>query len=337
MKKSSILIVVLVAISIFSFANLKSFAADYNPIEAGDIEQQLSLSATPSNPKRGDTVTFTVSAYGTNLNSATISWSVGGRQIQKDVGLTTFTLQAGKNGDAQKVTVVVSSTNSPSISKSITVSSQEVSLIYEASSYTPPFYKGKGLFTKEGDVTFIALPNLISNGTRLNPKNLIYKWIINDTVQGSMSGYGKNTFAYTSNILGQDVLVEVQVSSIDGTVKGNALLIISPNDPVMLFYERSPLYGTLFNKELSTNTMALKDTEVSVGAFPYFSRATLKTAANLQYSWTINGDPILIPKSQSYATFRNSTNQKGSTIIGALFEDTERILQGARGSLTINF
>ncbi len=342
MKKSSILFVFLLIVFTFvcfSYFAQKSSAQSYDPIQSGDIQQQVTLDVTPTNPNPGDTVTFTLAAYGTDLNADSISWSVNGKVVQQDTGLTTFSVTAGDKGVVQNVSAdITPSDGSPDIIKTASVSSQEVPIIYEASGYTPPFYKGKAIFTKEGDITFIAMPNLFTpSGASVNPKNLIYKWTIDGTVQGSLSGYGKNTLSYTEDILGKDVLVQVDVSSLDGSITGTGSMLVSPEEPEMMFYEKNPLYGTLFNTELGANDFQMTDSEVTVGAYPYYASAVLKSDPTLKYSWSINGNPIAQAENQNYATFRNSTNQKGSSVIEAILENSARILQGATGSVKINF
>jgi hypothetical protein len=224
----------------------------------------------------------------------------------------------------------------PIITKKVTVSPQEVALIYEADSYIPPFYKGKGLFNQEGTVRFVALPNMTAaNGTRLNPNNLIYKWIINDTVQGSMSGYGRNSFVYKSGILGGKVKVEVEVSSTDGKTKGRGLMISSPQDSEVLIYEKNPLFGILYNKELSYTDFRLQDKEITLKTEPFSLSTT--NGSGLTYRWSINGGAIPVPENQNYVTLRNSTGQQGTSLINVLVNNPTHILQRTSKSIPINF
>jgi hypothetical protein len=334
-------VVVVLASTLFGASQIvraQTDASSYNPVTAGDIQEQISGDMSPTNPAPGDTVTMTLTAYGTDLNNATISWSVNGTQVQKDTGLTQFSVQAGNNGETKKVTAVINTSSGVTVTKSFVVSAQDVSIVYEADSYVPPFYKGKGLYNKEGTVTLVAMPNLVSSsGAKLNPKSLIYKWTIDGTVQGSKSGYGKNTYVYTGSILAKDVLFQVDVSSIDGTVTGRGTMLLSVEDPQVLLYEKNPLYGIMFNKELSSNGFNLNDTETSIFAVPYSMSADTAQDSSLTYVWTLNGSTIPVPQSQNYATFRNSSGQKGSSAISVLVSSATHLLQQAGNSLSINF
>lgn len=311
-----------------------SSAQSYNPLQTGDIQQQVTMEASPQYPKANEVVNITVAAYGTNLNASTISWSVNGKVAQSGTGATAFSTNSGNYGETKTVTAYIQPAGQPAITKTLSISPQEVSIIYEADSYIPPFYKGKGLFNREGTVKFVAMPNMTAGGVRLSPSTLIYKWIINDTVQGSMSGYGKNSFAYTSGILGETVKVEVEVSTADGKTKGKGLMITAPQSSEALMYEKNPLYGILYNKEIGSNEFHLKDKEVTLKAEPFFVSTI---ASNLQYQWSINGGQIPVPVGQSYVTLRNATGQQGTSLINVVVNNTTHLLQQISKSVPINF
>ncbi len=332
MKHTLLIIILIIATS-----PLIGIAQTYNPLQTGDVQQQITLDVSPQYPKANEIVDISISAYGTNLNAASISWSVNGKVIQSAIGATKFSINSGNYGETKKVLVIIRPTGQPEINRSLTIAPQEVSLIYEADSYTPPFYRGKGLFNKEGTVRFVAMPNMTSStGARLNSSSLIYKWIINDTVKGSMSGYGKNSFQYTSSILGEAVKVEVEVSSTDGKIKGKGIMITMPNASEILMYEKNPLYGILYNRDVGSNNFTLKDSEVTIKAEPFFL-STPQAKTGLKYTWTINGGVIPVPIGQDYVTLRNSTGQQGTSLIGVIVNNTTHLLQKISGSAPINF
>ena len=323
----------LILLLVTAYASAQSF----DPIGSGLISQQISSTVSPENPAPGQDVTISLSAYGTDLTKANISWSVNGTRIQQGTGMTQFTLAAGKSGEAKNVAATISPSNGPDITKTFSVSSQDVSIIYESDGYVPAFYKGKAAYAKEGTVTLVAIPNLVANGTKLSPSALTYKWIVNETVQGSKSGFGKNSFIYTGSILDTETFVRVEVSSASGATKGSATILLSPQNPEVLIYEQNPLYGMMLNKELSSNGFSLNGKEATVSAIPFSTSAAKLNDGTLSYDWSINGQTIPVPKTQSYATFRNTTGQEGSSLIGVSVSNTTHLLQMMRNSLTINF
>ncbi len=312
-------------------------AQSFDPIGTGVINQQVSTVVNPENPREGQDVTISLTAYGTNLNAANISWTINGSRVEGGVGVTQITFNVGKIGETKRVVATIFPQSGPTITKSFTVSAQEVAIIYESDGYVPPFYKGKGVYAREGTVTLVAVPNLISKGVKLNPNTLTYKWIVDGTVQGSKSGYGRTSFVYTGSILGEDSIIEVEASSVSGNVKGRGLILLSPLSPEVRLYERNPLYGVLLNKELTTNGFSLKDTEATISAIPYSTSAAKLSDGTLSYVWTINNSTIPVPASQSFATFRNSTGQTGTSIVGVTVNNTAHLLQTMKTTLDINF
>lgn len=310
----------------------------YDPLQNGEIKPQIETSMSNENPAPGETVTLTLNGYGININSATISWSVNGTRVQSGTGLNEFSITAGKNGEVKTVTATINASNFPAVTKTFNVTPQDVSIVYETDSYTPPFYKGRALFAKEGTVTLVAMANLISpSGAKLNPNSLVYTWRIDGTVLGSMSGYGKKSISYTGSILARQVLVEVEVSTADKKTKGKGLTLLYPQNPEVMFYEKSPLYGIMFNKELSSNQFSLKGSEITLEAVPYSVSASSPFSSNLEYSWAINNNIIPVPQYQNYATFRNTAGQNGNASVSVTLNNNSQLLQQASKTVLINF
>src|SRR4051812_7374844 len=70
-------------------------------------EAIISVTVSPENPQPNQTATFTVSSYSSNLDVASISWYVNGRQISRGTGMKTFSTQIGAIGTKTSVKVVV--------------------------------------------------------------------------------------------------------------------------------------------------------------------------------------------------------------------------------------
>lgn len=329
MKKAFIVIFILLGLTLVSF-----FA---NAQQTGlGIEEQVSIGAIPQNPRPGQSVTVTVDAYGTDLNSSTITWSVNGKVIEKGVGKKSFTTTIGANGAYLTVVASIVTSAGSNIQKTITVSSQEVDLLWEGTGYTPPFYKSKTFYIQEGSAKLLAVPNMYSKtGVKLDPSKLVYTWKVNDTVLGSLSGYGKNSLVYEGTILLKDTKIEVVVSSVDGTT-GSGLIILTPQSPLVLMYENSPLYGILSNKAVAGNFL-MKNKEINVVAYPYHFSVASRVDPKLTYSWSINNSNISTPASQNYAVFRNSSNQRGTSLVSVSLTNGSKLFQRGSTGASITF
>jgi hypothetical protein len=301
------------------------------------ISDPMTVSLFPENPRPNDTVTVTVQSFSVDLDATLITWTVNGKKITSAVGQKSFSLNAGTLGSISRVDV---SATAPGISvaKSVVIRPADVSLLWEADTYTPPFYRGKALHSYNGAFRITAIPELVgSNGKMLDSKDLIYTWKKNGTVAGEASGYGKNQFvsSQTSYLReGEDVTVEV--SAPRDNVVASRSITIKPIVPKVLFYEKSGLYGMLYNKALGSR-FALANDEVTISAEPYFFSVPSKSAQNLSIFWKLNNASVPAFAGESDITLRRDSNDAGRSSLEAVLQNTNKVLQGAKGTLLITF
>jgi hypothetical protein len=326
--KRSLFILFSLSLVFSLFFHISSAQAQVDTISGSDIN----ITLIPDNPAPGDTVTASVTTYVSDINAATISWSLNGKVSASGIGNKTFTFKVGAAGTVTQLGISVRTKEGATMQQSIAINPSSVDLVWESQGYTPPFYKGKALFSYQNDVVIIAMPHIVSNGKEISPKNLIYKWSKNGTVDEDQSGYGKDTFTVKGSILSRAFNVSVEVSSSDTTAVGNA--IVGPTDPLVVFYEKSPLYGIEFQEALQ-GTVAMQGQEMSVTAIPYFF-GSLDTKA-LSYDWKINGAEIDRDLSQSTRTFRYAAGTKGTSNISVSIQHDSKVLQLASQSFSLNF
>jgi len=87
---------------------------------------------------------------------------------------------------------------------------QEVDILWQGETYTPPFYKGRALWSSQSRITFLAIPHGAGIG---NPANLTYRWTQNGTVLGNINGIGKNTLSFTDSVLSKPQTIKIDVLS----------------------------------------------------------------------------------------------------------------------------
>jgi hypothetical protein len=330
----------LILIATFAFAqNVFAInAADLPiPTQIPDLEEQIDGTMTPTYPAPGEKVTITLEAYGTDLNSAIIAWSVNGTEALRGKGQKIFSTVAGSLGEEQVIRATIRPLNGLALTKTFYVNPQSVDIIWQADTYTPPFYRGKAMFSPQTKVTLVAMPNVINqNGAQVNPGEVTYKWKKDFVVQGKNSGYGAQTFSYKGDILLQTVNIGLEVS-IEGGNTAETYFDLAPTTPEIGMYEQSPIYGTLYNRDVSGGFDFENSSERSIAAIPYFFGVPNRESIKLSYEWAINGTKIDVPSSQNTMTFRNSENLDGASQIGILISNTDNFLEGALGGTIINF
>jgi len=301
------------------------------------IKEQVVTEVVPEVPKPGDEVTITAELYGDiDLNATLITWSINGVTSLRGVGKKEFKFIMGDSGKLTTVDFEATPDNAPAITKTWNFAPVDVDILWQANTYTPPFYKGKALFTPEANVTFIALPNIIIGGKRVDPTDIVYKWKVDRTVDGENSGFGKSSYDFTGSIILKPTLIQAEVyAASNNAFKGINGFQISHVFPQALMYEDSPIYGILFNKTL-TNQHTAKSDEVELSIVPYFFSTAGKNEA-VSYKWDLNNNPLAIPESQNSAIFRRKDDKKGSAGVSVTITNPSKILQKATASLGLLF
>lgn len=201
-----------------------------------------------------------------------------------------------------------------------------ITLIWEARSYVPPFYKGKALMPDGGDGRIVALlPTNIDLG-----KNITYTWQVDGIVDGAHSGIGKNTYEVRSDIFGGSPLVVVEVSDENGSIGAGALRIPLAQ-PQVLTYADAPLGGVLFN----TENPGSSGEELIVEAYPFFFTTTTRFDPSLSYRWTVDGSSVSNPLGNSGRIVVRSETEAGTTTLGVSIANSNRILENAHGKATV--
>lgn len=271
----------------------EDFPFDINslPINLPELEDYTTISLLPEHPGPNQSVTASLLLNLTDLNKAEISWFLNGELQESGVGDKSFNFKTGPTGSVTRVSVLIDTFEGETAEKEIVIRPAEVDILWNANTYTPPFYKGKALFTNQSEITLTAIPNFFnSGGNRINPKNLVYEWYRGNSKLKDYSGFGKDTLSLKGGVLFKSLDVKVEVRTLDDSMVAEKNITISPENPEALIYQNHPLYGILLNRTLDKVT--LKDREITLSAIPYFFSALTKNDTGLEYSWNQNNRSI---------------------------------------------
>lgn len=304
--------------------------------QIGITESDVSVGLSPENPRPLQPVTATIETYAFNLDTSNTRWFVNNQLAQEGKGLKTLTFQVGNLGQQTNLRIVIDSP-SGQIVKNIPIIPSNVSIIWEADTYTPPFFKGKALFSHQSVIKFLAQPELVVSGRTLNPSTLTYTWTKDGTVLGSQSGYGKQTLTLVGSIISRSMRIMVEVRDPTTGISGSHVVTVNPVDPEISLYKVDPLYGVQYNTSIK-NKISLTAKEVTLEAVPYFFSAPGGVLySNLSYNWNING--ITIPDGQNIhrRVFRTVGDEAGSSNIGIKIMHEDKILQFRSFNTTVDF
>lgn len=300
------------------------------------LGDDATISVFPTNPAANETVTMEAGSLRTDINRATISWSLNGKVQKSGIGEKKFQFQNGDLGKTTIVDVTIVTQEGQTISKHYGFRASSIDIIWKADTYVPPFYKGKALASYQSDMTFIAMPQFLdSNGAYINPKSLLYTWKKDNVVLGDQSGYGKQSLTIPGSIINRPYSVQVDVTSFDGRYKASGSTGIEKGSPDIIFYENNPLYGVQFDRALEGPTK-ITNQEMSVAAYPYYFSAPSRTTTNLSYTWLMNGTRISTDSFTPTITFK-TPGIEGTSVLNLRIENTAKILQFFNKSLSVNY
>jgi len=332
MKQSHCIALCVLTLSLFAFS--VPALAQYNVMPQDDIN----VTMTPENPGPNQTVGVSIVSYGTDVNAATITWKINGKTIQSGKGLKNFSFTTGNVNVTTTLNIVVATAEGQTINKTISIKPSSVDLIWQTNSYTPPFYKGKPLYSYQNQITFIAVPHITgSNGTEIGAKNLIYTWTQDGNVVADRSGYGVNTYSITGSIIARPLDVSVEVTSPVSAAVGDAEVFVAPVDPQIVLYEKNPIYGIQFQNALQNNVTLSGSKEITIVGVPFFFGALSPFAPELTYKWEINGTQIADDGRQTSQVFRQTDGTSGASNISLSITDSAKILQSASNNFNLQF
>ncbi|MBL1434142.1 hypothetical protein COB87_001025 [Candidatus Wolfebacteria bacterium] len=310
-------------VRIFSILLMLSFVSVL-PVSA-QVERSFDFKVTPLFPNPGESVSVFAETYSFDISRAQVVWSVDGKVINEGRGLKTVEFLVGDVGEKTNVSFTATR-NGETISHTISITPSVIDLIVEAETYTPPLYKGAALATHKASVRIIATPSF---GNGYTSKDFIYTWRINGTVQGSISGAGRDVLNTVAAPFSRRLNIRVDVASIDGKVQGRKSVSIKTERPEVLLYAINPLLG-LSTTNILANETELNADEVTINAEPFYVPGIYRESLPITYAWKLNGTRVSSTNDDlGTITLRQAGNGRGRAQISVSIEHPQEVtLQG---------
>ncbi|MDP6659782.1 MAG: hypothetical protein QF679_02135 [Candidatus Pacebacteria bacterium] len=324
--------------SILAFTIAVFFGISANAQLPGTTADEVILSTSPQFPRSNESVSVSVKSFSYNLDNSNIAWFVDDVLVREGIASMDIDIETGNVGTRIRVSVVVSTDTGFIVREDITIYPADVDILWQADSYSPPFYRGKKLAPPDGDVEVIAMPRIANTfGSLVSSEGLIYTWTRNNKVIGSQSGKGKRVFS-TKAPFGEEVdVISVKVSTPDGLVTGGRLVEVSSSEPKIVFYEEDPLLGQMFNKAIDKD-FGVGEEEKQFTAYPYFFSVDGRNSRDLDFSWQVNGREIEnLDEDRGSLVVANEGGGSGSSILSLDIRNLVRIFQSASAGFSINF
>lgn len=303
-------------------------------IAQNSVSEYLKVQFSPQRPKPGETVRVSAESFLVDLSKATMSWSVNGKVIERAIGKTSFSFQVGTSGVTTRLGILISLPTGGEVYKEYGFNPIGLTLLWEADTYTPPFYKGKPLASYQSRVRAIAIPDAMNTKDAVKADTLSYVWSQNGYAVSEASGYAKNSYTFTAPRPYEDMRINASASPLTGGALSEFSLSLPVADPFVLFYEDNPLLGVRYGRPL-VGEFSLTEKDVSVRAEPFFFSNERGEAPLFDYTWELNGKVA-----QNYGRsilLRNTEGAVGESLITFGIRGTVKTFQSASQSLKIKF
>jgi len=244
--------------------------------------EDMEITLFPKYPEPNKTVQASLKAFGFDTERSTITWKLNDKIISQGLGAKTVTFKNGAVGTRNTLTVSVITEEKEEVSRTIEISGADVDLIWESFTHTPVFYKGKAEPVLKSKIRVSAIPYGFGS-----TKNLIYNWERNYRGETLSSGVNRNTLTFDFSDILQEEKIRVTISDQENRVTVQKMITIRKVNPQIIFYEKKPLEGVLYNKSISEFDMANK-TDAMIKAEPFFY--PINTLNSLSFKWIKNGN-----------------------------------------------
>jgi len=279
---------------------------------SGVSGEDFSISVNPQYPSPNSQVTLSFLSTALDLNSSTLTVSVGGKELYRG-SVRTVSVPLGQAGSITTARVTITSSGVP-YSKTVEIQPQDVVLVAEPLSSTPPLYPGKSQTPVGGDVRIVAMANLRdSKGVATSPSTNSYSWTVDGTRIANSSGIGKSAVIVASPLQYRAREVSVDVTSSTGSLVGGATLSLAASAPTVRVYEIDPLLGIRYDRALF-GQYTLSGAEATLYAAP-FSLPTTSGAPLVQ--WFLNGTSAQIGNSITLRPTGSGRGQASLSVVAS--------------------
>ncbi len=291
----------------------------------------VNIKTLPKTPGPNQEVKISIESYAIPVDSSEIIWYVNKEVRSQGIAEKNFSVRLGDFGQKTTVDIVIIPPDGVKVNKQIVLAPSEIDILWEAQTYTPPFYKGKALPSYKSLIRVSAIPRY--NSLTSNPASFFYAWTYNRT-QKIGSAIGKNSVVIPGGWADSSVPIAVDISLPLTDWKGYQNKDIHGTEAKVLLYENAPLLGIQYNKALSQSTTAVGN-EFSVHAVPYFFSSDNYLNNELIYTWRENGSNILTGLDPMDLIVSKRGKSLESYGISLRVQNPKRILQQGSGQANI--
>ena len=282
MKKLTNIFLIFVFLGVSLFPAIDIGAQSFEEtIEPGDIQ----LTLNPSTPGTNEIITARLESLLVNINRMLITWFVNGEIVKSGYGETQIRFNTGEQGQTTAIEAYIQVDNQNAVRKWAQVAPADLDILWEANTYTPPFYRGKALPTPESFIKIVGIPNVRNEGAQRLENGTVFNWNHAGKNLPNESGYGKNPLVIRNDFLRNEEDIELTVVHKDGFTQAQSAVNIQIQRPKTIVYEENS-YLRLANKA----TVREPGKQLVFTAQPFYFSTKRELMNILDFRWVINSE-----------------------------------------------
>lgn len=297
----------------------------------------LSIIMTPTHPEPGDMVHLSLKSSTLDLSQSSISWTANGHILKSANNSADIDIPAGNLGTETDLVVSATAPDGGSGAAYASIIPAQVDLLYDSTSFVPPFYRGRSLPSAGTNIRLQAIVHFKrQNGSAVAPSDITYTWRNNGVVVGSVSGRGRSAAIIPAATLYGTNTIEVTAVSSDQKFIGTARVQIPSLEPILMVYQDHPLFGIMYYQALGSKN-AIPDTEMTFAATPLFAQAVSANDPHLIYDWKVNDSTIPVDKKNPSEITINSDKSNGDATMSLETTHSSNYFMDSKGSWALTF
>jgi len=297
---------------------------------------EINIELSPETPEPGQEISLSANTHKFDIDRSMIVWKHDDVEIARGYGKKS--VQVRVEHDLTNVSAIVTKPDGTEITRSVNILPRYVAMIWEADTYTPPFYRGKALPSTGADM---QIGTIVSGAKNDKQNNFLFYWYENITNQlVSESGYGKSAFSYSHNLLNERETFDVNIVTSSGITIGKKRLRFDISDfAQLLFFEENKNGRTLYQRELGVFPKILAgDETVSIEGHPLAMTASDKNNFDdIFLQWMTSGNEIFAvdPETHYNKIFIVGDGSGGIAQLDVIAEGINRTFQETSASFDV--
>lgn len=291
----------------------------------------INFTSQPPFPGPNSNVTLIADTYVVDFEISEVYWYINEQLIDTGVGLRQFSFSTSDLGEPTVIDIVVVTPQGYRLTERKVINPIDVPLIWEADTYTPPFYRGKALPSAKSEVKIVALPQVAESDI-----SFVTTWKEKGFIRKDASGLNRLSFVTQASLDLIPVNINIQMESLNKSYTFAGSLQVTARPTELHLYPATVLGTVLYDRAAQTPVLFEDNPSISLVAEPFFVSQEDHIRGDIQFEWDAGLESTQATTRKSI-TFLRPTEGKGSTLIELTASNKNNFHQRMTEILSLNY